>query len=106
MTSTTEYGGVCTLPHSGFTRIPYVQPCLIDGTSRGVTCNISLVGLYVAVDPIPSYGATVTVSMRLPGLDRLIEMPMVVAWVNPDKPVEALVGQTNRTRGLFEGAAK
>ncbi len=76
------------LPHSGFTRIPYIQPCLIDGTSRGVTCNISLVGLYVAVDPIPSYGETVTVSMRLPGLDTLIETPTVVAWVNPDKPVE------------------
>ena len=76
------------LPHSGFTRIPYVQPCLIDGTSRGVTCNISVVGLYVAVDPIPSYGATASVSMRLPGLDMLVETPAVVAWVNPDQPVQ------------------
>jgi Tfp pilus assembly protein PilZ len=75
-------------PDSGYTRVPYVQPCAIDGVLSGVICNISLAGLYVAVDPIPVYGHTVTVAMRLPGVDALIEIQAEVAWINPDEPVK------------------
>ncbi len=76
------------VPYTGFTRAPYVQPCLIDGVLRGVICNISVVGLYVAVDPIPLFDQTVSVAFRLPGTDELVEAPAVVAWINPDEPTE------------------
>jgi Tfp pilus assembly protein PilZ len=75
-------------PHSGYTRIPYVQPCTIDGVLSGVICNISLAGLYVAVDPIPVYGHTVTLAMRLPGVDAPIELQAEVAWIDPDEPAK------------------
>jgi hypothetical protein len=76
------------LPRTGCTRVPHVQPCAIDGVFRGVICNISVVGLYVAVDPIPLYKQIVTVAMRLPGVDVAIETPAEVAWINPDEPTE------------------
>jgi Tfp pilus assembly protein PilZ len=80
------------VPHSGFTRVPYVQPCTITGdggaTTRGVICNISLLGLYVAVDPIPPFGADVALTMPLPGAESAVTLPATVAWINPDEPLE------------------
>ena len=33
------------VPHTGLTRVPYIQPCLIEGRLPGVICNISVAGL-------------------------------------------------------------
>ena len=40
------------------------------------------------MNPIPLYGETVLVAFRLPGTDSLHETAAVVAWINPDEPVE------------------
>jgi Tfp pilus assembly protein PilZ len=79
------------VPRSGFTRIPYVQPCTLlteNGATRGVVCNLSTLGVYVAVDPIPLFESRVTVSFRLPQMSDVVVLECDVAWVNPDEPME------------------
>jgi len=42
-----------TQPRSGFTRIPYTARCIVRReltTEVGVLCNISVLGVYVAVE--------------------------------------------------------
>jgi Tfp pilus assembly protein PilZ len=78
-------------PRSGFTRIPYVQPCLVTtatGSSRGVVCNLSALGLYAAIDPIPPFGERVRVTFSLPRAPEPLEQDCEVAWINPDEPLE------------------
>src|SRR5947207_13279793 len=57
-------------PHSGFTRIPYTQLCRLTRGDRpmdGLVCNISVLGVYVTLDPVPEVGETVALSFALPG---------------------------------------
>jgi hypothetical protein len=80
-----------TPPHSGFTRIPYVQPCRLvteTGATRAVVCNLSTLGVYVALDPIPPFESRVRISFALPQHSDPLELECVVAWVNPDEPME------------------
>lgn len=80
-----------TPPNSGFTRIPYVQPCRLvteTGATRAVVCNLSTLGVYVAVDPIPPFESRVRVSFALPQLAMPLTAECIVAWVNPDEPME------------------
>jgi uncharacterized protein (TIGR02266 family) len=79
------------VPYSGVTRIPYVQPCQLmteTGDARGVVCNVSTLGVYVAVDTIPPFESRVRVSFGLPQTSEPFEVECEVAWVNPDEPME------------------
>lgn len=78
-------------PVSGFVRIPYVRPCLLVGdatTWEGVLCNLSLLGAYVTVDPIPPAGQSLRLMFTLSG-GHPIDVRSEVAWVNPDEPQRA-----------------
>ncbi len=79
-------------PHSGLVRIPYVQPCLLvggDATWEGALCNLSLLGAYVAVDPIPPKADTVRLLFRVPREEQPLEAPCEVVWENPQEPSQA-----------------
>jgi Tfp pilus assembly protein PilZ len=79
-------------PYTGFLRMPYVQPCLLvggAGTWKGVVCNISLIGAYVATDPIPPAGEGVRVLFWLPQEGSPTEVEGEVVWVNPEEPPRA-----------------
>src|SRR5690606_25788531 len=77
-----------TQPSSGRVRIPFVAACQVScagGLLEGTVCNLSMLGVYVAVDPPPNPGESVVLAFRLPGLDGLFERPAVVAWQNLDR---------------------
>jgi Tfp pilus assembly protein PilZ len=77
-----------TQPSSGRVRIPFVTSCAISssaGLAPGSVCNLSMLGVYVAVDPPPEPGDSVVIAFRLPGLDGLFERSAVVAWQNLDR---------------------
>ena len=79
-------------PHSGLIRIPYVQPCLLvgrDAAWEGVLCNLSLVGAYVAVDPIPPKADHVSLLFKVPRDEKPLEAPCDVVWENPLEPSQA-----------------
>jgi Tfp pilus assembly protein PilZ len=79
------------VPRTGFTRIPYVQPCRlqVEGASvRAVICNLSVLGAYVAVDPLPPFQSPVRLTFNLPGDVEPAIVDCAVAWVNPDEPME------------------
>jgi hydrogenase maturation protease len=76
-------------PHSGLIRIPYVQPCLLaggDGTWEGVLCNLSLLGAYVAVDPIPPKGEKVHLLFKVPREEQPLDAQCEVVWENAHEP--------------------
>ena len=76
-------------PHSGFNRIPYAQRCRVargTATADGVVCNISVVGLYLTMDPIPAVGETLRISFALPGGGDPVEATGLVTWQNTEEP--------------------
>jgi hypothetical protein len=75
-------------PHTGFTRVPYTQMCRVVRGGRGVDgvlCNISVLGVYVALDDVPEVGESVEIEFALPGGARIASAGIVV-WRNPDDP--------------------
>jgi hypothetical protein len=75
-------------PHTGFTRIPYTQICRVTRAGRtvdGVLCNISVLGVYVALDLVPEVGETLELTFVLPGGARITSEGIVV-WRNPEDP--------------------
>lgn len=79
-------------PRSGFTRIPYVQTCQVgigDEERSGLICNVSVLGVYLQVDPIPVAGTEVTLSFLLPGDERLVVARGLVTWINDRAPAGA-----------------
>jgi Tfp pilus assembly protein PilZ len=79
-------------PHSGLIRIPYVQPCLLvggDAAWEGVICNLSLLGAYVAADPIPPKADRVRLLFKVPREEQPLEAPCEVVWENPQEPSRA-----------------
>lgn len=77
-------------PHTGFIRMPYVQPCVLvggHGTWEGVLCNVSLVGAYVTVDPLPPSGERIRLLFSLRG--KPVEAQCEVAWLNTQEPLLA-----------------
>jgi len=79
-------------PYSGLIRIPYVQPCLlvgVQGAWEGVLCNLSLLGAYVAADPIPPKEEQVRLLFRVPRAEQPLEASCQVAWENPQEPSRA-----------------
>jgi uncharacterized protein (TIGR02266 family) len=81
---------------SGRRRIPYVRRCEVqeNGGSAlsGLICNLSALGAYVALEPIPPSGATVMLSFRLPRNVRPVRVESQVTWENPhqDNPIHGL----------------
>ena len=74
-------------PHTGFTRMPYVEPCLLVGASatwNGVLCNLSVLGTYVTMDPAPKVGEEVRLFFGTPGSADPLELRGEVVWVNSD----------------------
>ena len=81
------------VPHSGFVRIACSEPSEIaDGAGRrqAVVWNVSVLGVYVVVDPIPPEGEQVRLTFRLPDDPTPIETDGRVAWVNPPSRVKGV----------------
>ena len=79
-------------PHTGFTRIPYAQRCRVasgGSTAEGVLCNISVLGVYVALDALPEPGSEVELSFALPGGGDPVDAKGTVTWQNPEDPERA-----------------
>lgn len=76
-------------PHTGFTRIPYAQRCRVDRgetSVEGVLCNVSVLGVYITMLPLPSVGDAVRISFSLPGGGEPVVAGGVVTWQNPEEP--------------------
>ena len=74
-------------PRSGFRRMPYVEPCVIVGESatwEGVICNLSLLGVYVTLDPVPPMGVRLRLYFCTPDRPDPLESACEVVWVNND----------------------
>jgi hypothetical protein len=52
-----------------------------DGERRtGRSVNISRGGIFVTIDPVPPFGARLTLHLALPGVDGVCDIPCVVRW--------------------------
>jgi Tfp pilus assembly protein PilZ len=74
------------LPHAGPRRVPCVQRCYV--TTRAtrtetLLCNISRLGAYVTIDPVPELGEAILLSFETPADGARLELSAVVAWRNP-----------------------
>ena len=89
-------------PHSGFNRVPFVQACTVvwDGLETScLTCNLSILGLYVHLEAPLERSREVTVRFRLPDEGPEIEAAATVTWVNeepPDGPADLPPGWAGR----------
>ena len=69
--------------------IPFVERCTLRGKfgeAKGSLCNLSVLGVYAALDRIPEPGTEATLAFRLPQFPGLFERPVVVVWQNLDRP--------------------
>lgn len=76
-------------PHSGFNRVPFVQACTVewDGVEVAcLTCNLSILGLYVHLEAPLERDREVAVRFRLPDGGSEVEAAAMVTWVNEDPP--------------------
>jgi len=77
-------------PRSGFTRVPYVRRCRVLAGGQvleGTVCNISVLGVYVALEPLIEIRERVRISLPVPGRTTPIEAEAVVTWQNPEGAV-------------------
>lgn len=85
-------------PFTGRVRIPFITACTLSGRfgiRHGSTCNLSILGVYVAIDQIPALGTRGRVRFQLPGGQGDFDTSFKVTWQNPDVP--------NRVRALPPG---
>jgi hypothetical protein len=78
-------------PHSGFHRIPYAQRCRVTRGGVGTEahlCNVSVLGVYLTLDPIPAVGEKLHVSFTLPGGGDPVEASGPVTWQNLDEDAD------------------
>ncbi len=76
-------------PYSGHVRVPYVHSCELvwgDALVSGVVCNLSGMGVYVTLEPLPEVGDHVTIAFLLPGDLQLFQCNATVTWQNPEQP--------------------
>jgi PilZ domain len=81
------YGIGAEVPHSAYVRVPYVQRGkLTEGaaTRAAVVCNLSTLGAYVSVDPLPARDARVEIAFLLPGDAQTFRGRATVTWQNPE----------------------
>ena len=72
-------------PFSGAKRVPYVQPCRLsagDTETEGTIRNISVLGIYLDVDPIPMVGERLRLRFELPDAAKAVDAEVEVAWRN------------------------
>jgi hypothetical protein len=72
-------------PFSGAKRIPFVQSCrLVDGAAEieGTIRNISVLGVYLHVDPVPKVGERLGLRFELPEGAGSLAVDAEVAWRN------------------------
>lgn len=70
---------------SGFSRVPFMQGCTVGASGDehpGLICNLSLLGAYVHVDPLPELRDPVTLSFLLPDGGTPIRAVASVSWVH------------------------
>jgi hypothetical protein len=63
-----------------------VQRCQLDGKGGprfGLICDLSVLGLYVALDPVPELHETFTLCFALLTDDLPVMVDAVVTWRNP-----------------------
>ncbi len=99
-------------PFTGRVRIPFIAECTLTGrfgTRHGNVCNLSIVGVYVAMNEIPAVGARGQIRFQMPGNGGEFASEFKVAWQNPAFPnrVHALPpGCGLRFENLGESEAK
>ena len=79
-------------PFTGHVRIPFVTACTLTGrfgTRHGRVCNLSVLGVYVALAEIPATGTQGRVSFHLPGSGEEFSSDFRITWHNPDSPARA-----------------
>jgi len=70
---------------SGFARVPFVRPCAVvsDGAEHaGLVCNLSLLGAYVHLDPMPALRDPVRMRFELPDGEAPVEVVATVSWIH------------------------
>ncbi len=79
-------------PFTGRVRIPFITACVLTGRfgrRQGSLCNLSVLGVYVALEDMPALGARGRISFLLPGADAEFSADVRVCWQNPAFPVRA-----------------
>ena len=79
-------------PFTGRARIPFIAPCILTGrfgTRHGSLCNLSVVGVFVALADIPATGARGGISFLLPRASGEFAADFRVTWQNPAFPLRA-----------------
>jgi len=72
-------------PFSGAKRVAFVQPCHVaagGAEAEGTIRNISVLGVYLAVEPIPKAGEALRLRFDLPEGAGTVEVDAEVAWRN------------------------
>ncbi len=70
---------------SGLYRIPFEGPCHLEGVAglrAAKICDLSPGGVYIAVEPMPAVGESLTISFALPGREIPLTVKSVVTWRN------------------------
>ena len=73
-------------------RIPFITPCTLAGRfghRRGSLCNLSVLGVYMALEDMPAMGAHGRISFHLPGATEEFRADVRVCWQNPEFPARA-----------------
>ncbi len=76
-------------PRSGFTRIPFVETCRVKQDGRewvGLLCNVSVLGVYLHLEPLPRLGSAVTIEFPVPDGGADVAAEARVTWVNEAPP--------------------
>ena len=72
-------------PFSGAKRVPFVQSCRLgpkDEEAAATIRNISVLGVYLEVNPIPAVGERLALRFELPDGAGPVEVEAEVAWRN------------------------
>lgn len=79
-------------PFTGRVRIPLITACTLTGRfgkRHGSLCNLSVLGVYVALEDMPALGARGRISFLLPGAAEEFSADVRVCWQNPEFPARA-----------------
>lgn len=79
-------------PFTGRVRIPLITACTLTGrfgTRHGSLCNLSVLGVYMALEDMPAMGAHGRISFLLPGASEEFRADVRVCWQNPEFPARA-----------------
>ena len=76
-------------------RIPFVRRCTVFASGEGTEAmllDLSIRGIYVATHKLPVVNEELEVMFRVPGNDRVLKIPSLVAWIQTHQthPVHGL----------------